>query len=84
MAVKLRLKRLGRTNRSFYRLTAMESRCPRDGRALEELGIYDPRSKDEKQQLRLNEERIKFWLSRGAVPTETVAQLLKKQGIPIR
>jgi small subunit ribosomal protein S16 len=84
MAVKLRLKRLGRTNRSFYRLTAMESRCPRDGRALEELGTYDPRSKDEKQQVQLNEERIKFWLGRGAVPTETVAQLLKKQGIPIR
>ena len=84
MAVKLRLKRLGRTNRSFYRLTAMDSRCPRDGRALEELGIYDPRSKDTKEQLKLNEERIKFWRGRGAVPTDTVAQLLKQQGISIR
>ena len=84
MAVKIRLKRLGRTNRSFFRLTAMDARAPRDGRALEELGIYDPCSKDTRQQLALNEERIKFWLQRGAVPTATVAQLLKKQGIPIR
>ncbi len=84
MALKLRLKRMGRTNRSFFRLAAMDARRPRDGRTLEELGIYDPRNKDTNEQVKLNEERIKYWLSQGAAPTDTVAQLLKKQGIAIR
>ncbi len=84
MAVKLRLKRLGRRHRSFYRLTAMDARCPRDGRILEELGTYDPQHKDVKEQVRLNADRIKHWLDLGAVPTETVATLLKKQGITAR
>jgi len=84
MAVRLRLKRLGRRHRSFFRLGAMDSRCPRDGRVLEELGTYDPMHKDPDQQLNLNEERIKHWLELGARPTETVASLLKKQGITIR
>ena len=84
MAVKLRLKRLGRRHRSFYRLSAMDGRCPRDGRVLEELGTYDPQNKDAGAQLKLSEERIKYWLGRGAVPTETVASLLKKQGIAVR
>jgi ribosomal protein S16 len=81
MAVRLRLKRLGRRHRSFYRLTAMESRCPRDGRILEELGTYDPQHKDVNQQVKLNEERIRHWLRLGALPTETVANLLEKRGI---
>jgi len=84
MAVKLRLKRLGRRHRTFYRVSAMETRCPRDGRVLEELGTYDPQNKDAQAQLKLDEERIKFWLRRGALPTETVASLLKKQGIAVR
>ena len=84
MAVRLRLKRLGRRHRSFYRLSAMESRCPRDGRVLEELGTYDPQSKDAEQQLKLNRERIQHWLKLGALPTETVARLLRKHGIKPR
>ncbi len=84
MAVKLRLKRMGRRNRSFYRLSAMDARAPRDGRTLEELGIYDPVHKDAKEQLKLNEERIRYWLGQGAQPSATVATLLKRQGIPIR
>jgi small subunit ribosomal protein S16 len=84
MAVKLRLKRLGRRHRSFYRLTAMDARRPRDGRILEELGTYDPQHKDAKEQLKLNADRIKHWLELGAVPTDTVATLLKKQGITAR
>jgi len=84
MAVRLRLKRLGRRHRSFYRLSAMESRCPRDGRVLEELGTYDPQSKDAEQQLKLNLERIQHWLKLGAMPTETVARLLRKHGIKPR
>ena len=84
MAVKLRLKRLGRRHRSVFRVSAMDGRCPRDGRVLEELGIYDPANLDAGEQVKLNEERIKYWLSVGAVPTETVASLLKKQGIASR
>lgn len=84
MAVRLRLKRLGRRHRSFYRLSAMESRCPRDGRVLEELGTYDPQSKDAERQLKLNLERIQHWLKLGAMPTETVARLLRKHGIKPR
>ena len=84
MAVRLRLKRLGRRHRSFFRLSAMDSRSPRDGRVLEELGVYDPMNKELKDQLKLNEERIKHWLKLGAVPSETVASLLKQQGIAIR
>lgn len=84
MAVRLRLKRMGRRHRSFFRLSAMESRCPRDGRVLEELGTYDPQNKAADQQLKLDVERIQHWLKRGALPTETVASLLKKQGIAVR
>ena len=81
MAVKLRLKRLGRKHRSFFRLVAIEGRNPRDGRVLEELGLYDPENRVEAQQVRLNPERIKHWLSVGAAPSETVRSLLKKNGI---
>lgn len=84
MAVKLRLKRLGRRHRSFYRLSAMDSRSPRDGRVLEELGTYDPDNKDANAQVKLSADRIKFWLDHGAVPSDTVASLLKKQGIAVR
>ncbi len=84
MAVKLRLKRMGRRHRSFYRLSAMDSRAPRDGRTLEELGIYDPQNKETNSQLRLNDERIRYWLEQGAVPTETVRSLLRKTGISVR
>ncbi len=81
MAVKLRLKRFGRRHRAVFRLAAMDSRSPRDGRVLEELGHYDPTNKDPGMQVRLNGERIRHWLNRGAIPTETVRDLLKKNGI---
>ncbi len=81
MAVKLRLKRMGRTHCPFFRLAAMETRNPRDGRVLEELGFYDPANKQEAQQVELNTERIQYWLSVGAVPSDTVRHLLKKHGI---
>jgi len=81
MAVKLRLKRLGRAHQSFFRLNAIDSRNQRDGRVLEELGLYDPNAKTPETQVRLNEDRIKYWLSVGAQPTDTVASLLKKNGI---
>lgn len=83
MAVKLRLKRMGRTHRAYYRVTAMESRNQRDGRVLEELGIYDPANRLVEQQVKLNPDRIKYWLSVGAVPTDTVRNLLVKNGIKV-
>ncbi|MEA2710648.1 MAG: small subunit ribosomal protein [Phycisphaerales bacterium] len=81
MAVKLRLKRMGRTNAAFYRLNAIDSRSPRDGRVIEELGHYDPRNKDKEKQFVAKLDRCQYWLSVGAVPSETVSSLLKKSGI---
>ena len=81
MAVRLRLKRFGRRNRSFFRVSAMDSRNPRDGRVIEELGWYDPNCRDAEKQLSLNRERIEYWLSVGAQPSETVSDLLRRQGI---
>jgi small subunit ribosomal protein S16 len=81
MAVKLRLKRLGRSNASFFRLNAMDSRSPRDGRVIEELGYYDPRNKDQAKQFVAKIDRCKYWLDTGAVPSETVSSLLKKAGL---
>ena len=81
MAVKLRLKRLGRKHRPFFRLAAIEARNPRDGRVLEELGFYDPENRIEEQQVKLDAERIKYWLGVGAVPSDTVRSLLKKNSI---
>ena len=81
MAVKLRLKRTGRKHLPCYRLNAIDSRAPRDGRAIEELGVYDPLQKDPEKQINFKRERIEYWLSVGAVPTETVANLLETAGI---
>jgi small subunit ribosomal protein S16 len=81
VAVKLRLKKFGRRHRSFFRLNAVDSRCPRDGRVIEELGWYDPCAKDAAKQISLNGERIKYWLSVGAQPSDTVQDLLKSNGI---
>ncbi len=82
MSVKLRLKRLGRRHCNVYRLSAMDARRPRDGRVLEELGTYAPEAAQD--QIKLNEERIKYWLSVGATPSATVSQLLNKHGISTR
>ena len=81
MSVKLRLKRLGRKNGAFFRLNAIDSRTPRDGRVIEELGYYDPRNKDQAKQFVAKLERCKHWLDVGAVPSETVSSLLKKAGV---
>lgn len=81
MAVKLRLKRMGRSNRSFFRLNAIDSRSPRDGRVIEELGFYDPQAKEADKQFVAKLDRCKHWLDVGAVPSETVSSLLKKSGL---
>ena len=69
MAVKLRLKRMGRTNHAFFRLNAIDSRSPRDGRVIEELGYYDPRNKDQAKQFVAKLDRCRYWLDTGAVPS---------------
>ncbi len=84
MAVKLRLKRIGRRHRPFYRLGAIDGRSPRDGKVIEELGVYDPVEKDEAKQVRLKRERVEYWLKLGAQPSDTVRSLLKKSGISVK
>jgi small subunit ribosomal protein S16 len=81
MAVKIRMSRLGRRHRPFFRINAVDSRTPRDGRILEKLGHYDPVEKDKEKQVVLNMERIKHWLDLGAVPSDTVSDILKKHGL---
>ncbi len=81
MSVKLRMTRMGRRHRPFYRINAIESRAPRDGRVLEKLGHYDPLLKDPAKQIVLNHERTKYWLEQGAIPSDTVAQILLREGI---
>ena len=81
MSVKLRLKRMGRSNAPFYRLNAIDSRSPRDGRMIEQLGHYDPRNKDAAKQFIAKLDRCKHWLDVGAIPSGTVSSLLKKSGI---
>ncbi len=80
MAVRIRMKKLGRKHRPFYRICAMESRSPRDGRVLEELGTYDPMVPDTDARVTLNAERVDHWLSVGALPTDKVKVLIKKYG----
>ncbi|MBT3880666.1 MAG: 30S ribosomal protein S16 [Candidatus Scalindua sp.] len=82
--VRLRLKRMGRRNRAFFRLCAFDAREERDGRSIEQLGTYDPMEKDEEKKVVLKRERIEYWLSVGAQPTETVASILKKNKIGIK
>ncbi len=79
--VRIRMTRRGRTHRPFYRINAVEKRTQRDGKILEYLGWYDPCAKDESKQLMLKEERIQHWISQGAQPTLTVADLLAKNGV---
>jgi small subunit ribosomal protein S16 len=74
------MKKLGRRHRPFYRICAMDSRAPRDGRVLEELGTYDPMVPEVDARAVLDGERIKYWLGVGALPTEKVGVLIKKYG----
>ena len=79
MAVKIRLKRLGQKKAPFYRIVVSDSRSPRDGKFIEEIGTYDPTQ--EPSAFKVNEEAAKKWLSNGAQPTETVGKLFKNAGI---
>ena len=80
MAVRIRMKKLGRRHRPFYRICAMDVHSPRDGRVLEELGTYDPLVPDVDARAVLNGQRIQYWLGVGARPSEKVRVLIKKYG----
>ncbi|MEJ2637031.1 MAG: 30S ribosomal protein S16 [Calditrichia bacterium] len=82
MAVKLRLRRLGRKKRPFYRLVAADSRSPRDGRFIEEIGYYNPLTHP--ATVELNEERAMYWLGVGAIPTKTVKNILSRKGLILK
>ena len=80
MAVKIRLKKMGRTHRPFYRVCAMDARSPRDGRVIEQLGTYDTSVPETDARAILKGDRIAYWLSVGAQPSPKVATLIKKYG----
>lgn len=83
LAVTLRLKRFGRLNHPTYRVVATDPRFPRDGRIIESLGYYLPLMPREQEQLKLNTERVAYWLSVGAKPSETVASMIERSGVAI-
>jgi small subunit ribosomal protein S16 len=83
MAVALRLKRLGRKNRPFFRICVFDERTRRDGAEIEQLGHYDPLDKKPGKSFVMDDERARHWLSVGAQPSETVASMLKERGIEI-
>lgn len=78
MAVRIRLRRMGAKKAPFYRIVVADSRYPRDGRFIEELGYYDPTK--EPSVLKVDDEKAKSWIANGAQPTDTVKALLKKNG----
>jgi ribosomal protein S16 len=79
MAVKIRLKRMGAKKKPFYRIIVADSRSPRDGRFIEEIGTYDPLK--EPAEIIVDGEKVKSWISNGAQPTESVKALLKRAGV---
>jgi small subunit ribosomal protein S16 len=80
MAVRIRMKKMGRKHRPFFRMVAIDGRAPRDGKVIEELGHYDPLVKDTDARAILKGERISYWLSVGALPSENCHVLIKKYG----
>jgi small subunit ribosomal protein S16 len=79
VAVKLRLKRMGKKRSPFYRVVVADSRSPRDGRFIEEIGTYNPNV--DPASFTIDSEKVEKWMKNGAQPTDTVRALLKKQGI---
>lgn len=78
MSVRIRMKKMGRTHRPFYRICVMDSRKPRDGKSIEEIGTYDPMVREKSQRVAMKMDRIDYWLSVGAQPTEKVEVLIRK------
>jgi len=80
VAVRIRMKKMGRTHRPFFRICVMDQRSPRDGRVIEELGHYDPMCPETDARVTLRADRIDYWLSVGAQPSDKVGVLIKKYG----
>ncbi|NRB01737.1 MAG: 30S ribosomal protein S16 [Rhodobacteraceae bacterium] len=82
MAMKIRLARGGSKKRPFYRIVAADSRMPRDGRFIEKLGTYNPLlPKDSEERVKMNMERVQYWLSQGAQPTDRISRFLEAAGV---
>lgn len=79
MAVKIRLRRMGAKKNPFYRIVVADSRCPRDGRFIEEIGTYDPLKTP--ADVKIDADKAKQWIANGAQPTDTVKDILKKSGV---
>ena len=78
MAVRIRMKMMGRKHRPYFRIVAIDARQPRDGRVIEELGSYDPMVKNTDERVKLKLDRVDYWTGVGALPSENVAILIKK------
>jgi small subunit ribosomal protein S16 len=83
VSVKIRLKKFGAKARPYYRIVVMDSRSPRDSRTIDEIGLYHPIETEDKQ-LRIDEAKAKLWLSKGALPSDTVRSLLNKKNIQVK
>ena len=83
MATRIRLKRMGAKGRPFYRIDVFDGHAARDGKSLETVGTYDPLAEREQDKVVLKRGRVIHWIDRGARPTETVASILKKNGIHV-
>jgi small subunit ribosomal protein S16 len=81
MSVKIRMSRQGRRHRPFFRINVIDSRTPRDGRIIEKLGHYDPLEKNSEKEIVLDLERVKYWLDKGATPSDVVSDILLRKGI---
>lgn len=81
MSVKIRMKKMGRKHRPFFRICAIDSRQPRDGRVLEELGTYDPLVSDTDARVTLRADRVSYWIGKGAQPSDKVRIFIKKYGL---
>ena len=82
MAMKIRLARGGSKKRPFYRIVAADSRMPRDGRFIEKLGTYNPLlPKDSEERVKMDVERVQYWISKGAQPTDRIARMLEAAGV---
>jgi small subunit ribosomal protein S16 len=79
--VRIRMQRLGRRNRPFYRIAVAEKNTRRNGPVIEQLGFYDPIAKDPAKQLKLDHERVKFWIAKGAQPSDTCRDFFGKLGL---
>ena len=78
MAVRIRMKKFGRRHRPFFRVSVIDGQSPRNGKSIEDVGTYDPMLRDKSARVKLNMERIEYWLSVGAQPSDKVASLIKK------